>query len=89
MTRREELLAALVEYHSGDEDYAREALEDNYCGAHNSLADYVREQLDEDGDIPDYLRNYIDYAKVGRDWELSGAIYTIELGRSVQVFNNH
>lgn len=34
---------------------------DTYCGQWDSLGSFVREQVLDQGDIPDYIQNYIDW----------------------------
>lgn len=89
------LFAALVNHFGGLEynEQARQYLEDGYCGAFDSLADYA-EQLIEDcygsllNDLPDFIRYHIDYERIGDDMELSGDIFTVELGGVVHVFHS-
>lgn len=82
----EELGAELLN-HFSDVDEARRAIEEDYCGCHSSVADYAQELTEETGDIPKHLEMYIDYERMGRDMELSGDIFTIELGyREVHIF---
>ena len=85
----EELGAELLSYYS-DIDEARKAIEENYCGCFESVADYAQELTEDTGDIPKHLEMYIDYERMGRDMELSGDIFTIEVGyREVHIFWNH
>lgn len=70
-------------YHDGDLDAAKQALEENYQGEHNSLADYARYWLEETGaftGMSQYIQQYFDYEAYGRDLELGGDIYTIQEG---------
>jgi len=85
----EELGAELLSYYS-DIDEARKAIEESYCGCHASVADYAQELTEDTSDIPKHLEMYIDYERMGRDMELSGDIFTIEVGyREVHIFWNH
>lgn len=85
----EELGAELLSYYS-DIDEARKAIEENYCGCFESVADYAQELTEDTSDIPKHLEMYIDYERMGRDMELSGDIFTIEVGyREVHIFWNH
>jgi len=80
----------LLSYFNGDIEDATKAIEDNYCGCHKSIADYAQELTEETSEIPKHLEYYIDYEKMGRDMELNGDIYTIEIGyEEVHIFWNH
>ena len=74
-----------------DLDEAKRFAEENYQGCYKSLEDYAETFTEETGaDIPEHLAPYIDYAKMGRDWELSGDIFTLETGfEEVHVFWSH
>lgn len=69
---------------------AKEFLENNYQGTHKDLEDYAC-QLHEDigTEIPKHLTHYIDWAKMGRDMDLNGEIFTIDLEDGMHVFWNH
>lgn len=69
--------AELVTY-LGDVKDARQAIEDRYHGAFESLADYVQELSESSIAIPDALRFYIDWQSMARDAELSGDVFTIQ-----------
>jgi antirestriction protein len=73
-----ELGAELVNYYGGDLAEAREALEENYQGEWESLAEYAEDfTRDTQGSqIPNSLAYYIDYERMVRDMELSGDILT-------------
>ena len=46
-------------------------IEDRYIGTFDSVGDFVAEMLEESGqieDVPEWLRGYIDYDALGRDW---------------------
>ncbi|MEM6898159.1 MAG: antirestriction protein ArdA [Pseudomonadota bacterium] len=74
--------AELLRYFGGDLEGARTAFED-YAGEFNSAAEFA-EQLHEDigTEIPDSLRNYIDWDALARDMALNGDITIIETGFS-------
>jgi len=56
-------------------------------GEYVSLADFAQQFTEETTDIPEQLKYYIDYERMGRDMELSGDIFTIETGfEQVHVF---
>ncbi len=68
---------------------AKEFLENNYRGLHKDLEEYAMDWCEDTGmEIPDHLTHYIDYAAMGRDWELSGDIFTLEIGNDMHVFSN-
>jgi len=76
--------------HFGDIEDAKRAAAENYCGCHQSLADYAQELTEDTTEIPDSLRNYIDYEAMGRDMEMSGDIFTVETGyQKVHIFWSH
>jgi len=69
---------------------AKEAMEENYAGCYDSIADFAKEISTDPNEIPGNLVYYIDYEKMGRDMELDGDIFTIETGhRGVHIFRNH
>ena len=68
-----------------------ERFEEQYRGEYRSLEDWAEEFLEDTGglsEVPDSLRNYIDFASWARDAELSGDIWSAEGGRGVYVFDN-
>lgn len=66
---------------------AKDKLE-RYIGKYDSLEDYAREYIEQTlTEIPSPLEHYIDYAAIGRDMEINGAVTTIETSAdSVHVF---
>jgi len=76
--------AKLISYY-GDLEDAREAISDHYAGEYDSLSDYAEQLTEETTQIPETLRYYIDYEKMGRDLEINDVL-TIEAGSSVHVF---
>ncbi len=85
-----DIAGELLNQFGGDLEEARKAVEENYCGCYSSLADYAEEITGETSSIPDHLASYIDYEKMGRDMELGGDVYTVEIGyQVVHVFWNH
>jgi antirestriction protein len=77
--------------HCSELNEARRLADENYQGCYKSLSDYAEDFTEQAGtDIPDHLQYYIDYDKMGRDWELSGDIFTIETGfDEVHIFWSH
>jgi len=85
-----ELGGELLSHFGGDLEDAKKSM-DEYQGEHISLAMFAQ-QLTEDCDpaIPDNISNYIDYAAMGRDMEMSGGIFTIEIAYDeIHVFWAH
>ena len=72
--------AKLLEHFDNDAVLAQAALEEDYCGEYQSLADYAKEFKAETTTIPENLSYYIDYEAMARDWETSGDIFTLETG---------
>lgn len=69
---------------------AKEFLENNYHGHYKDLGYYAMEMFDCGCyDIPKHIYNYIDFDAVGRDYEMSGDIFTIEDRDGVHIFSNH
>ena len=84
----EELGAELISYF-GDIEYAKKAMEDSYQGEYTSLEDYAYHFASDTMEIPEHIEPYFNYEKFGRDMELSGDIFIVELGyRNIHVFWN-
>lgn len=70
------------------ESFVRE----NYRGQYDSWADFA-EQFTEETDglsgVPDHLKAYIDFERMGRDWRISGDFHYVERDGSLFVFWNH
>lgn len=64
--------------HFDDLEEAREAIEERYCGAFTSLADYMEELTSETTTIPENLIYYIDWERMARDAGLGGELLTIQ-----------
>jgi len=60
---------------SEDADNVVRACEDAYQGEYYSGEDFAREYLDESGDVPEHLENYIDYRSFWRDLTYEGYFY--------------
>jgi len=73
----ETLGGKLIEHYGGELKDAKTALE-HYHGQYESVEDYARGFTEDISTIPENLAFYIDYARMGRDWEMSGDIFTIE-----------
>lgn len=78
----------LLNYYGGDIQDAQKAIEEQYHGCFSLLADFAQELTEETtSNIPDNLAFYIDYEKMGRDFEYSGDVFTIETAHDeVHVF---
>jgi antirestriction protein len=82
----EELGAELLAHFSSI-DEARTAIDENYAGCYESVADFAEELTEDSVQIPESLARYIDYNAMAYDMEVSGDIFTIELGhREVHIF---
>ena len=69
----------LLEHFGGDLEDAKTAF-DNYWGEFETLEECARNLTEDVGtEIPTHLENYIDYAAMGRDMEMSGDIFTVEI----------
>lgn len=87
LRERGTLGALVLEHLSGDIDAAAEALDDNYHGVFERLADCFQELTEETVEIPESLRLYIDYDAMAKDAELNGDIFTVETAyNEVHVF---
>ena len=82
-----ELGGELLSYYGGDISDAQNAMEEQYNGCYSSLADFAGELTEQTSEIPENLAFYIDYEKMGWDFEYSGDIFTIETAHDeVHVF---
>ncbi|HWB53517.1 MAG TPA: antirestriction protein ArdA [Tepidisphaeraceae bacterium] len=88
-----EVFAGLVNHLGGLEylDDARRTMEEGYCGEFDSVEDYARESVEDAyadvlEKLPDFIRYNIDWEAIGRDFELGGDIFTIEIDYRVHVF---
>jgi antirestriction protein len=83
-------LGAELYAYAGDIDEAKQIMEEQYLGEWDSIRDWATDLLEQSGQlesIPEHLRYYFDYESYARDCELSGEIFTIEIGRKVHVFS--
>ncbi len=81
-------LGAEVANHYGDFETAKRALEDDYAGQYECLADFAQEITEETTFIPETLQYYIDWERMGRDLEVNDVL-AIELEyREVHIFWN-
>lgn len=83
----EEIGLALLAHYSGDITEAAQAIE-NYLGTYPTLGAYA-EEMNEGEKVSERVAPYVDYERMGSDWETNGDIFTIELGfDKVLVFAN-
>ena len=86
----QEIAGELLNQFGGDLEEAKKAAEENYCGCYGSLADYAEEIIGDTSNNPEHLTRYIDYEKMGKDMELGGDVYTVEMGyQEIHVFWNN
>ncbi len=86
---RGEIGAELLAYYS-DINEAKKAFDEQHAGSYTSVADFAQDLTEQTGEIPKHLEFYIDYERMGRDMELSGDIFTIEIENGeVHIFWNH
>jgi antirestriction protein len=82
-------LGAELLMHFNDIEYAKKAMEEHYQGEYTSLEDYAYYLVKGTMEVPENIEPYFDYEKYGRDMELSGDIFIIEIGyRNIHVFWN-
>lgn len=90
------IYGAFYEHYGQHDDEPTEAVErvrEAYAGHHDSVADWAENFLEETGgldEVPENLRNYIDFDAYGRDAKYSGDIFTeFAPDGGVFVFWNH
>lgn len=87
-----EVGAMLLDMFRRDVDQARNTYENFYAGTFSDLtafAEDFQEQAGHFDQVPDHLKQYIDFEAIGRDMELNGDIFTLEEGyEKVHVFWN-
>jgi len=83
-------LGAQVASHFGDDlEGAEKALSDAYIGEYTSLEDYAQQLTEDCSEVPEHLAYYIDYDRMGRDMDMSGDIFHIEISHDqIHVFSN-
>lgn len=76
-----------------DLEYATKVLEEGFRGIWDNLEEYAQSILDDTGaleGLPENLRCYFDAEAFGRDMEMGGDIFTIDLpDYKIAVFDNH
>lgn len=72
-------------------DWAADALNKGaYQGCYKSLADYAESYLDDTGmiaEVPESLRNYIDFDSWAKDCERSGDITSVDGDNGIYIFS--
>lgn len=86
-----ELLAVYQEHVDSSADFS--TAQDAFLGrGYNTKADWAHDTLEEQGalnDVPDHLRNYIDFESYARDCELGGDVTFVRHDGDLWVFSNH
>jgi antirestriction protein len=87
-----EVFGGLVN-HCGNLTAAMRYMRKGHRGEWQSLQDYVRSFLhdvygNEIGKLPDILRHHLDFRGITREFERSGAVFTIDVGHAVHVFES-
>lgn len=87
-----EIFAALLSHFGGDLDDARRWIEDGPRGCWRSLREFAEEFIGdmfahEINRLPEFIQHAIDYDQIGRDMEMGGDIFTIELDGMIHVFD--
>jgi antirestriction protein len=85
------LFAEVVSHFGGVQymDDAVQAIEENYQGEYDDLADWAEQFAKDTGASMETYENYIDWERVGNDAEMGGDIFTVEVDGRVHVFFNH
>ena len=79
--------AQVLEHLGGDVEGAQTALDEDYRGVFERLADCYQEMTEESLTIPEPLRLYIDWEAMARDARLNGEVFTVETAHDeVHVF---
>lgn len=85
-----EVGAAILDHACDDINEAENIMINQRRGEYKSIANYAQELAEETSEIPEHLKSYIDYDRMGHDMELSGDVFTIETGfEQVHVFWSH
>lgn len=73
-----------------DWDDIGDKIDEAYIGEYEDLADYAYRFAEDCGNLPEgTYENYVDWAAVGRDYELGGDVWTHEVGyKSMHIFRN-
>ncbi len=89
LRERGRLGTLVLDHLGGDLDAAATALDEQYRGVFERLADCFQELIEETVEIPEPLRLYIDYEAMARDARLNGEVFTVETAHDeVHVFSS-
>lgn len=81
-----ELVAAVYARGYRDGDAIEEVLTDKRLGVYDSLGDYA-EAMNEDKEIPQELRMYVDWERMAEDWLMSGELFAVEIDDRLHLFS--
>jgi len=81
-------LAADVYAYWDNMNETRDALDENYLGAWDSLKEYGEHLIESAGDLPEHYWGFFDFERFAESLELGSDIYTIESGDQVHVFHH-
>ena len=82
-----DVFLAALDYQN-DIGYAKSSVEENFVGSGDSLSDIAYDYLESTGmlqEVPEFLRNYIDYEAYGRDMDIEG--WSVKYGGTVYLFS--
>ena len=60
--------------------------EANYLGCYGSLIDFAKELLFDNNDIPEWIVEYVDWERIGKDWESNQDLFTVKTSDGIHVF---
>jgi antirestriction protein len=86
------VLVTHVVGHCGGLEYLEEArrlMEECYQGAYDNTIEWAEDFLEDTGEldkIPEHLRGYFDFERYAHDAEISGEIFTVEVGGKTHIF---
>jgi len=86
-----EVFGKLLAHFGGDLEETTKYMKDAYCGEFENLSAYAEDLLGEAyaevlTNLPNLIRYNIDWEAIAQDLELSGDIFTVEVGRTIHVF---
>lgn len=80
--------AELINHFGGDLEDAQHAIEENYSGVFDSVAEFAQQLTEDTTEIPDNLRYYIDYEAMARDLEINDLLAIEVKYQEVHIFWN-
>jgi hypothetical protein len=60
--------------------------EKNYLGYYKSLIDFAKELLFDNNDISEWIIDYVDWERIGKDWESNQDVFTVKTNDGIHVF---